>query len=213
MKRVIFLMLFVAVIGCHESNSVEPVLDNSAQLNRLDDVNGTLDNPLKNGEAKVTSLLCNYNFNPYHPRQNCGEVVNGSLDYVVDGLQRYIKNVVIKAPSTVILDGKRFETFNYYTFSRVENINSAGKLLNGTTKGTFKITDRNNVEMFHGKYSGEIFLNKTTIRLKGEGLNSYADKYLLAEEIQNCSSVNGKLHCWRGVIRGSILPSVVHNED
>ncbi len=73
MKRVIFLMLFVAVIGCHESNSVEPVLDNSAQLNRLDDVNGTLDNPLKNGEAKVISLLCNYNFN-HEMRKDCERI-------------------------------------------------------------------------------------------------------------------------------------------
>jgi len=214
MKRVIFLMLFVAVIGCHESNSVEPVLENSAQLNRLDDVNGTLDNPLKNGDAKVTSLLCNYNFNPDDPKKRCGWVVKGSLDYVLDGLQRYIKNVEIAAPSKMIIDGKKHKVRAHYTINRAENIGLGGKLLNGTTSGTFKILkDGNDEEMFIGKFSGEIFLNKTTIKLKGEGVNSYADKYLLAEESQSCSSVNGKLHCWTSVIKGSILSSVVYNED
>ena len=42
MKQIIFILLSIAVfIGCQESNSVEPIFDNSSQLKVLEKVQTT----------------------------------------------------------------------------------------------------------------------------------------------------------------------------
>jgi len=218
MKRVIFLMLFVAVVGCHDSNSVGPVLDNSAQLNRLDDVNGTLGNPLKNGGTKTDVFLCNYNFNP----GQCGDVMNGSsLEYVIDNeikgelIQRYIFNAQIYSPSKMVIDRKSFNTCNIYTINRMEKVTQGGKVLSGETWGTFKIVqytgtvpNENSVALFEGEFTGNIVLNTTKIKLTGKGQLGYRDRYLSVEEVQHCTSNVGKLQCWTANMKGSLSSRV-----
>lgn len=219
MKRVIFLMLFMAVIGCHESNSVEPVLDNSAQLNRFDDVNGTLDNPLKNEDSKEVKFIGNSCFNP---AKKIGEVKNGTLKYTIDNeakeeffVRRYFYNVKVEAPSQMIINNRSFPTTNVYLINRVEKSTKSGKVISGKTWGTFKIHQigGHSPAIFQGEFTGEIEFKTTIIKLKGKGVRGdYLGRGMKASEQLVCTASGGELLCWTSNMEGSILP-LVKNDD
>jgi len=212
----------VAVIGCHESNSVEPVLDNSAQLNRLDEVNGALGDSFKFDDMKREIFLCEYNFNPEARNEQCGGFLNGSsleYTYIVDSeidenfKYRYVYDVQLYSPSKIVIGNKRHNTCNIYTVNRMEKVTLAGKVVSGKTWGTFKIVlykgtvpDKSNVVLFEGEFTGEIEFKTTRIKLTAEGQRSYNKRYLIADEEQICGASTGR--CWTSNMKGSISPRV-----
>ena len=215
MKQVIFVFLVVALFfGCHESNSVEPILDNSNQLNRQDGM------PIQGQNTVSVRLSCEYNFNPDAADQQCGGLMSGtSLKYILDepngdGIhQRYIRRAQIYSPSKLEINGIIFNTYNIYSLNRKERVTSEGNVVSGKTWGTFRIVENrgtipqkgsHNVVLFKGEFTGDILDNTTKIKLTGEGVETYRNYHLKATEKQNCTSSNGKLHCWTSAIKGRI---------
>jgi len=218
MKHLIFmLLLLVLFLGCHESNSVEPILDNSAQMNRVNNLDdGTLDVPLKGGNTKEVEFVGNSSFNP---DKKCGAVVNGkSLKYTYDSdvkeniVTRWFYDVEVWSPSQMVRKNKTIKTRNVYTINRVEKVTKRGKVISGETWGTFKIFEigkYSDVLMFQGEFTGEILFKTTTLKLIGKGLiGSYMNRDMIASEKQICSASGGKLHCWTSSMKGSVLERV-----
>lgn len=215
MKHVIFLLLILAFcFGCHESNSVEPILDSSTQLNRSNDLDGTMSVPEKDSDvARSIPSETKYNFNPEALNKECGGCLNGTtLEYIVEGPERHISNAQIWAPSEMTIDGKKINTRHIYTINRVENIGMGGKTLEGTTWGTFEIKavrKGSQAKLFEGEFKGEIFLNRAKIKLSGKGLGPYAKYNYYSEEEQVCTNKNGKLRCWTSKSNGFLYPDPV----
>ena len=216
MIRVIVLLFSVAVIGCHESNSVEPVLDNSTRLNRIDGVNEIIGNPIENDESETTTFLSKHDFDPDEGR---GTIVGEkSLEYIIDKevknkyTYRHLIDVEIVVPSEMVINNKVFPTEQVYLLNREEKVTSGGKVVSGTTWGTFKIFSVGkpfNVELFSGEFTGNISLKTTKIVLKGKGVQGhYKDRYFLAEDEQIHTSQNGKLHGWISNMKGTISQKV-----
>ncbi|MEN8193373.1 MAG: hypothetical protein ABFS12_11195 [Bacteroidota bacterium] len=217
MKQLIFALLFMALLlGCHESNSVEPILDNSTQQNKWDNksAEGILNLPQKDLNTKEVDIYYKYNFKP----GECGKS-NKPLKYIIDKenidddyMYRHLYDVEIETPSTTVINNKPFKTSHVYKLNRIEKITPGGKILNGTTWGTFKILygdEDNEVEMFRGDFTGEILFSMVSIKLTGKGLlGSYKDRTLLALEKQVCNSSDGKLQCWTSDAKGKLAPKV-----
>lgn len=213
MRLVMCIMLFVVIfLGCHESNSVEPILNNSTQLNKSNDLDGTL-NVSQDKDIKVVPFSSKYNFNPEAPNKECGDCLNGTtLEYIVEGKERHFNNAQMWAPSEMTIDGKKINTRHIYTINRVENTGMGGKTLEGNTWGTFEITavrTGRKVKLFEGEFKGEIFLNRAKIKLSGMGLGPYAKYNYYSEEEQVCTNKNGKLHCWTSESNGFLYPDPV----
>jgi len=220
MKHVIVVMFFVALfLGCHESNSVEPIINSSDQLDKISKSNELIfDLPQKDKESKEVDFQYNYNFNP---DKGCGSVIGEtSLEYTIDKeahgqfFYRSLKDVEIAVFSTMLINNKPIKTKYIYKLNRIEKVTKTGKIISGTTWGTFKMFSvgkyYNNVEIFRGEFTGDILLKTATLKLSGKGVwGSYRDRYLSAVEKQVCNSSNGSLKCLISTVKGKISPRVV----
>ncbi len=184
MKQFIFILLSVAMFnGCQESNSVEPIFDNSHQINKFEEDPFTI--PILDGNGEEKAVKCDYAFNP---AADCGGLLNGSIfkyrydDAITDGVtKRYLENVEIYAPSIMQLGAKEFtEVCMIYTLNRTEIIGLYNMVIGGETWGTFKVVESNGAVpndkctvLFEGEFKGDIDFNITKRTLFAEGKNSF----------------------------------------
>lgn len=218
MKNAIVAMFFMVLfLGCHESNSVEPILDSSDQMNRMDNITDdvTLNLPGKGGNSKEVKFVGNSKFNP---DKKCGKVIYGTLKYTPDNevkeeffVSRYFYNVKVEAPSQMVINNKTCPTKNIYIINRVEKVTKLGKVISGKTWGTFQIHQMggHNPAIFQGEFTGEIEFKTANIKLKGKGVRgNYLGRVFKASEQQVCTASGGELHCWTSNMEGSILPRI-----
>lgn len=220
MKQIIFILLSIAVfIGCQESNSVEPILDNPSQLKVLE---AEIQPFIKNGETREVLVQGSYNFNPCN---NCGGLLNGCcLDYRYDDAitngrtTRYLTDVEFYAPSTMILDGKSIKTVNIYSLNRKERVLKSGKIIDGKVWGSFRVetaagfhplnSQKNPKALATGKFRGNIEGKVTKVYLVGKGQNLFADRMFSASSVQVCNADNGALICITAEFKGKFTPVI-----
>ena len=167
----------------------------------------------QDGDVKVVQLTSMYDFNP---ELGCGECLNGTtLEYKVEveGKERHIQNAEVGVDARMSLNGKARDVRMVYTINRFENIAFGNKVKDGRTWGTFeiyrKLDDYHGGPIIKGSFLGEIFLNKTTIKLSGKGFEEYAGYSFKAKEQMVCTNANGKLHCWKSNTNGILIKEEV----
>ena len=175
---------------------------------------------------KVLNMTSEYRFNPDSPTEQVGGFLNKKrvkYSYEHAG-ERTLRNMKVYSPSTLVIDGKEYKTFNVYTINRHEILSKKGSLLSGKTWGSFKIhlanssdiNDDNGIVKYNsttesplkelgdvvlqGNFSGKIDTRQTKLTLSGEGNNILKGGKLSATEIMNC----GGDFCWRSKISGKI---------
>ncbi|MEN8193372.1 MAG: hypothetical protein ABFS12_11190 [Bacteroidota bacterium] len=215
MKQLIFALLFMAFfLGCHESNSVEPILDNSIQQNKFDNEldEGVPDlSSLIDGDTEQLEVACDYEFDP---ENGSGECCGGSLEYFKDPepdngyYNRHLFNAKVRIPSTMLINNLQHEICIEFLVNRMEKVTASDEIVEGSAWGTFKIFYRNSeVEIFKGKFTGEIQNEETIITMVGKGLiKNYKNRTFWAKEKQVCNSSDGVLKCWIAEIKGYVFP-------
>lgn len=216
MKQLIFILLSVILfMGCQESNSLEPNLNDLNQISKMSEDLSI--NPILDGHSKEVQVLCNYCFNP--DQEHGGWLSSPKYRYddaITDGvIIRYLDDVKFFAPSVMEIGGKKTRVFISYTVNRTEKILLNGKVIRGETWGSFKIfkckdpnsnhLDQNNsLLLFQGKLSGKINFDVTNIKLIGKGENAFYDRNFVASEIQVCTSKNQEFTCYSSQLTGKI---------
>ena len=219
MKQLIFAMILVAfALGCQDSNSVEPTLDNTNQFKVSEEA--LWKPPIKNGKTQEMLVKCNYNFNP---SAHCGGMLYGCcLDYRYDDAItngktfRYLNEVQFWAPSTMEIGKQTIQTCSIYSLNKTERVLESGKIIDGEAWGTFQVKAatgdclfdlyESTDILFEGKFSGVVNGNVTNVKLVAKGYNSLAGRIFIANEVQVCNSGNGKLSCFSSEIIGKVTP-------
>ena len=217
MKQLILIMISVAfVLGCQESTSVEPELNSSDEINKLEE--DLFNRPFRDGYSIEKEVLCDYTFNP---SANCGGLLNGTKliyrydDAITNGeTKRYLENVEIYVPSSMKVGKKEvIQTCIIYTLNRTEIIGINDKVIGGETWGSFKVVKSNGsvptpecIVLFEGKFRGDINFDITKRTLAGKGINSFSGRLFSANEFIECNGKRGKFNCFTSQLKGKVTP-------
>ncbi|MDX1699692.1 MAG: hypothetical protein R3250_03690 [Melioribacteraceae bacterium] len=224
MKNLIVLLaLILFATACH-NDILQPEYSDLPELNKENVVGEEASSPRKS--YKNLQMTSEYRFNPDNPADKVGGFLNAKrakYSYEHPG-ERTIRNLKVYSPSTLVIDGKVYKTFNVYTINRHESLSKKGKVFSGNTWGSFKIhlakepvifdedknvkynlTAENSLKdlgevLLQGKFSGNINGRKTKITLTGSGANILEGGKLSATEVMNCDGD----FCWKSKISGKI---------